>query len=207
MVLDSYGTIAVATSTGGMTNKLPGRIGDTPTLGAGFWAEEWVERLQLSLLEQTTRIGQTVANNAASALPLAGLRACLMPQNQENREASLPNSQPQYRNRAVAMSGTGNGDSFLRVCAVRTAAALARFSQGMPVSMQTAVSLMAGPGGELQRSAGVHWGKTGEGEGGIIGIELIGNTGTIVFDFNRAMFRAWIDDHGKAQCMVFKDDY
>ncbi|WP_457824617.1 isoaspartyl peptidase/L-asparaginase, partial [Staphylococcus aureus] len=29
------------TSTGGLTNKLTGRIGDTPTVGAGFWAEEW----------------------------------------------------------------------------------------------------------------------------------------------------------------------
>lgn len=26
---------------GGLTNKIPERIGDTPTLGAGFWAEEW----------------------------------------------------------------------------------------------------------------------------------------------------------------------
>ena len=41
VVLDRFGTICVATSTGGLTNKLPGRIGDTPTLGAGFWAEEW----------------------------------------------------------------------------------------------------------------------------------------------------------------------
>jgi len=43
VVLDRFGTIAVATSTGGLTNKLPGRIGDTPSLGAGFWAEEWEE--------------------------------------------------------------------------------------------------------------------------------------------------------------------
>lgn len=33
VVLDSSGVICVATSTGGITNKLPGRIGDTPTLG------------------------------------------------------------------------------------------------------------------------------------------------------------------------------
>lgn len=35
VVLDRTGTLCVATSTGGLTNKLPGRIGDTPTLGAG----------------------------------------------------------------------------------------------------------------------------------------------------------------------------
>lgn len=39
--LDQWGNLAVATSTGGLTNKTPGRIGDTPTLGAGFWAEAW----------------------------------------------------------------------------------------------------------------------------------------------------------------------
>ena len=45
VALDVRGCIAVCTSTGGRTNKLPGRIGDTPHYGAGFWAEEWpVER-------------------------------------------------------------------------------------------------------------------------------------------------------------------
>jgi beta-aspartyl-peptidase (threonine type) len=42
VALDSYGCIAVVTSTGGKTNKLVGRIGDTPSMGSGFWAEEWV---------------------------------------------------------------------------------------------------------------------------------------------------------------------
>jgi len=43
VALDQHGTLCVATSTGGLTNKLPYRIGDTPTIGAGFWAEEWDE--------------------------------------------------------------------------------------------------------------------------------------------------------------------
>lgn len=41
VALDENGHLAVATSTGGITNKLPGRIGDTPTPGAGFWSEYW----------------------------------------------------------------------------------------------------------------------------------------------------------------------
>jgi len=41
VALDIRGCIAAVTSTGGRTNKLPGRIGDTPIVGAGFWAEEW----------------------------------------------------------------------------------------------------------------------------------------------------------------------
>jgi beta-aspartyl-peptidase (threonine type) len=41
VALDARGCVAACTSTGGRTNKLPGRVGDTPHLGAGFWAEEW----------------------------------------------------------------------------------------------------------------------------------------------------------------------
>jgi L-asparaginase / beta-aspartyl-peptidase len=41
VALDAKGCIAAVTSTGGRTNKLVGRIGDTPIFGAGFWAEEW----------------------------------------------------------------------------------------------------------------------------------------------------------------------
>jgi beta-aspartyl-peptidase (threonine type) len=37
---DSYGNIAAATSTGGMTNKKFGRIGDTPIIGAGTYAND-----------------------------------------------------------------------------------------------------------------------------------------------------------------------
>jgi isoaspartyl peptidase/L-asparaginase-like protein (Ntn-hydrolase superfamily) len=36
---DARGDLAAATSTGGMTAKLPGRVGDSPVLGAGTWAE------------------------------------------------------------------------------------------------------------------------------------------------------------------------
>jgi len=38
VALDESGNLAAATSTGGMTNKLPGRIGDTPVIGAGTYA-------------------------------------------------------------------------------------------------------------------------------------------------------------------------
>ncbi|MFZ6732923.1 isoaspartyl peptidase/L-asparaginase family protein [Undibacterium sp. Ji42W] len=39
VALDVHGNLAAATSTGGMTNKLPGRVGDTPMLGAGCYAD------------------------------------------------------------------------------------------------------------------------------------------------------------------------
>ena len=39
VALDRAGRLAAATSTGGMTGKLPGRVGDTPIAGAGTWAD------------------------------------------------------------------------------------------------------------------------------------------------------------------------
>ncbi len=38
VALDKDGNLAAATSTGGTTNKMPGRIGDTPVIGAGTYA-------------------------------------------------------------------------------------------------------------------------------------------------------------------------
>ena len=36
---DSHGQLAAATSTGGMTGKRPGRVGDSPVIGAGTYAD------------------------------------------------------------------------------------------------------------------------------------------------------------------------
>ena len=56
---DSHGHLAAATSTGGAPNTLPGRVGDSPVLGAGTWAEDgvgaagstgWGEAILLDLL-------------------------------------------------------------------------------------------------------------------------------------------------------------
>jgi L-asparaginase len=216
--LDQWGNLAVATSTGGMTNKLPGRIGDTPTLGAGFWAESWDE----DVVREEGNI------NIHSPVEMA--RSMFRPDRplSETRKASSPNSSDRRRRRAVALSGTGNGDSFLR--------AMCRFSSHPHAPLTKAIRAVSGPGGELQRSAGSRWGLTGEGAGGIIGIEAhldygeddegkaeqmsIGGAtkgssprrGTIVADFNcGGMFRAWIeeDEDGteREKMMVFENEY
>ena len=39
LAMDKLGNIAAGTSTGGRSNKLPGRIGDSPIIGAGTWAQ------------------------------------------------------------------------------------------------------------------------------------------------------------------------
>src|SRR4029453_12598640 len=42
VALDSHGNLAAATSTGGMTNKRQGRVGDSPIIGAGTYAKNGV---------------------------------------------------------------------------------------------------------------------------------------------------------------------
>jgi len=213
VALDSEGVLAVATSTGGMTNKLTGRIGDTPTLGAGFWAEEWEED-HVSKEEEMLRqqgpvlvLSETLKGLMADCFPSL---TTYMPV-PTDEQGLLRSGDRVFR--STAMSGTGNGDSFLRINAVRTASAIARYRP--KTSLQEALTEVTGPGGELVKSAGDRWRKTGEGEGGIIGIELTvvsdangekkSATSHIVDDYNcGGMFRAAVDKHGKAVMRVWK---
>lgn len=201
VVLDQNGTLCVATSTGGLTNKLSGRIGDTPTLGAGFWAEEWEEsQPTFYKTPQPQSPLEKISQAVGGCLPRLSGYVEVPPMGHVRKRSKVTTT------RAVAMSGTGNGDSFLRTVACRTAAAIARFAPQR--SLASAMTKMAGPGGELQRSAGDRWHKTGEGEGGIIGIELVNGVGEVVYDFNcGGMFRTWIDEEDQLRVMVFKDEY
>jgi L-asparaginase len=194
VVLDSLGMIAVATSTGGLTNKLPGRIGDTPTIGAGFWAESWTEEPRPR--GRSEDVASVMLDHISRGRLASMVSSCL------GMELRAPSTRVRH---AVGLSGTGNGDSFLRLTAARTTAAMSRFSSpNLPLSV--AVSRMAGPSGELQQSAGNYFYTVGEGEGGFIAIELVGNRSTVSYDYNRGMFRAYIDDTGAAQFGAFRDD-
>ncbi|KAI9640549.1 hypothetical protein NHQ30_010847 [Ciborinia camelliae] len=226
--LDADGVLCVGTSTGGMTNKLTGRIGDTPTMGAGFWAEEWEDTSKsraagddLHRLRQTMRnqgpmidFGNQLKGLMADCFPGLNLRT-YNPIYQELLEEKALDSQSSSRKyfRSTAMSGTGNGDSFLRIAAVRSASAIARYRPN--TSLQTAITEITGPDGELVKSAGDRWKKTGEGEGGIIGIELtvvvdklgrrIDSVTDVVADYNcGGMFRASINEDGKAVMRVWR---
>ncbi|KAL3452609.1 nucleophile aminohydrolase [Aspergillus insuetus] len=248
--LDQWGDLAVATSTGGLTNKFPGRVGDTPTLGAGFWAEAWdvdvgdaippsigiVSGMQYiqpkRRITMPTTGGKSIWDmTLADCLPgpSSFLRGTFEPSDSQlnpplfsyepyiDQKPSLP----RRKRRAVAVSGTGNGDSFLRTAAARTACAMTRFSKNT-VSLADAVSAVAGADGELQRSAGRRWNKTSEGMGGIIGIEAefddedtalssVLRRGKVVLDFNcGGMYRAYIEDVDGEEIervMVFKEPY
>ncbi|KAF2641020.1 N-terminal nucleophile aminohydrolase [Massarina eburnea CBS 473.64] len=203
VVLDGFGTVCAATSTGGLTNKVPGRVGDTPTIGAGFWAEEWYEAspdLESKMRYQSTP--QTPLDRLSRG-DLGSLLGDCLPLGSPSSSKRIDAKASPVRH-AVAMSGTGNGDTFLRLAAASTTANKSRFAS---TSLANAISWMAGRGGELQKSAGDRWGHSHEGTGGMIGIELIGNTGTVVFDYNcGGMFRAWTEEDGEQKCLIFRED-
>ncbi|KIE03842.1 L-asparaginase precursor, partial [Metarhizium majus ARSEF 297] len=204
VALDEDGVVCAATSTGGMTNKLTGRIGDTPVVGAGFWAEEW---------EESGAAVRAASPGISLAGPLKGLLADCFPTPFFYSPLREPHGETVI-SRAMGASGTGNGDSFLRISAARTVAAMARWK---PESTARALTSVVGPGGELQRSAGDRWGRTGEGEGGMIGIESIVERDTkngqvvrvrseIVMDYNcGGMYRAWVDDQGRARMSIWSN--
>ncbi|MGB9729593.1 MAG: isoaspartyl peptidase/L-asparaginase family protein [Thermoprotei archaeon] len=60
VALDSKGKLAAATSTGGMWLKLPGRIGDTPLLGAGTYANKYAAVSATGVGEHIIRVGMAL---------------------------------------------------------------------------------------------------------------------------------------------------
>lgn len=183
VALDMYGTLCVATSTGGLTNKIPGRIGDTPTLGAGFWAEEWEVSIPPSVAPARPWDNSSYRwiFSSCSPTPIETGEHC----SGEKRPLLLRDGeQRQRRTRAVALSGTGNGDYFLRLAAAHSVASRCRFG-GM--DLHTATEEMVGVGGEMQQAAGDRWGR-GDGEGGFIGLDNEGKVYPLIFSHARLYF-------------------
>ncbi|EGX94647.1 L-asparaginase precursor [Cordyceps militaris CM01] len=215
VAMDEHGVVCAATSTGGMTNKLTGRVGDTPVPGAGFWAEEWTESGDPTAIPTRTP-WERLVRSARAPIELTGslrgfLADCLPTPFLYTPVAS--HGAALTTTRCLAASGTGNGDSFLRVNAVRTVAAMAQWK---PEAAADALRAVVGPGGTLQQSAGDRWGVTGEGEGGMIGIEgvvtrdaqgeVVATRGEILMSYNcGGMYRAWIDDAGRPVMSIWSN--
>jgi len=72
VALDADGHLAAATSTGGMTNKRPGRVGDSPLVGAGCYADD------ATVAVSCTGVGEAfiralAAHDVAALVAYAGL--------------------------------------------------------------------------------------------------------------------------------------
>ncbi len=131
VALDKQGNLAAATSTGGMTNKKFGRIGDAPIIGAG-----------------------TYANNATCAI-----------------------------------SCTGWGEFFIRLCVAKTVSDLMEY-KGLTVQQATNELIM-------QKVPALG------GDGGLIAIDKEGN---IAMPFNTAgMYRGSVTADGKIEVKIYKE--
>ena len=129
VALDTAGNLAAATSTGGFTNKMVGRIGDTPIIGAGTYAE----------------------------------------------------------NATCAVSGTGDGECFIRSALAHDVAARMRYLEE---------PLAAAARGALARVAVLG------GRGGLIAVD---GAARIAMPFNtEGMYRGYIRNNGVAVTRIFR---
>lgn len=71
MAADGNGNLAAATSTGGLVNKMVGRIGDTPIIGAGTYANSFCAVSATGKGEAIIRA--TVARDVAALMEYKGL--------------------------------------------------------------------------------------------------------------------------------------
>ncbi len=127
VALDRAGNLAAATSTGGRTGKLAGRLGDTPIIGAGNYAN----------------------------------------------------------NKSCAVSGTGNGEAFLRHVAARDVAALMEYG-GMSLA---------------DAADEVVFRRLEEGDGGVVAVS---KDGELALPFNsRGMFRGAADGGGRFEVGIW----
>lgn len=146
VAMDSKGVIACATSTGGLTNKLPGRIGDTPQAGAGFWAEKFPQS-----------------------------RPFL------NRLFSLFSKEEA----AIGLSGTGNGDGFIRHAVCHSISSRVKLTnENLKKAADKVISSLST-------------------EAGVIGIQ---SNGQIFFAMNCDMNRGCIDSHGTPKVAIYRND-
>jgi beta-aspartyl-peptidase (threonine type) len=72
VALDGDGHLAAATSTGGMKGQLPGRVGDSPVIGAGTYAEDGVCAVSATG-DGELIVRATLAAEIAALMRLAGL--------------------------------------------------------------------------------------------------------------------------------------
>lgn len=112
--MDSEGNLASATSTGGLVNKMAGRIGDTPIIGAGTYANHLCAVSATGKGEAMIR--GTVARDVAAVMEFNGLSL-------KEAAAYVIHQVPPDNAGLVAVSSTGeiatafNTTGMFRACA------------------------------------------------------------------------------------------
>ncbi|KAF9007985.1 asparaginase, partial [Cyathus striatus] len=150
VALDIRGCIAALTSTGGRTNKLVGRIGDTPLMGGGFWAEKWSSSGWFRKTWDKIRCRRT---------------------------------------HAVGVSGTGDGDYFIRQATAATIAHRVRYRH------------------EPLQKAASHTVKDLYHDGGLGGVIALDSRGHVATPLNcSGMYRGLIREDGQPKTAIFSDE-
>lgn len=114
VAVDNHGNLASATSTGGLVNKMVGRIGDTPLIGAGTYANHLCAISATGKGESIIR--STVARDVAALMEFKGLSL-------EEAAASVVESVPKGNVGLIAVSASGevampfNTTGMFRACA------------------------------------------------------------------------------------------
>ncbi len=87
VAIDMAGHLAAATSTGGISNQYPGRVGDSPLVGCGFYAddnaavsctgdgEDFVRLLMAKRAADCVAHGETARDAATTAIAFLGAKA------------------------------------------------------------------------------------------------------------------------------------
>lgn len=83
IALDTHGSMAVATSTSGANMKVPGRVGDTPIIGSGFYVESGVGGAT------ATGLGEDIMRTCCSFRCVELMRAGLSPKEAVERVVAL----------------------------------------------------------------------------------------------------------------------
>jgi len=83
VALDASGNIAAGLSTGGTPNKLPGRVGDVPQVGCGFYADNAVGGVAC------TGLGEAIARMALAQRAIHLLQSGLLPQQAAQRAIQM----------------------------------------------------------------------------------------------------------------------
>ncbi|KAH0662896.1 hypothetical protein KY284_027827 [Solanum tuberosum] len=117
VAVDSSGNLAAATSTGGLVNKMVGRIGDTPLVGARTYANKFCAVSCTGKGEEIIRA--TVARDVAALMEYKGLTL------KEATDYVIKESTPKGTTGLIAVSATGevvtpfNTTGMFRACATQ----------------------------------------------------------------------------------------
>ncbi|CAH2248795.1 isoaspartyl peptidase L-asparaginase-like [Pelobates cultripes] len=101
VAIDSDGNVSCATSTGGITNKMVGRVGDSPIIGSGGYADNFVGAVS------TTGHGESIMKVTLARLVLLHMEQGKSPRDASDQALDYMKNKVHGRGGLIAVSKTG----------------------------------------------------------------------------------------------------